>query len=145
MVCHHHPARTNKQESPLIQAKITKAVFFLAVALVALASFSTPALASASLYEYYSLSSGPSVCAVQITSIVGTTVYSADGFITTNWSWYLANAPQVGGYIVAPCSSAFSALSSNDYSYASEYDFEGEYESETYVHGGHEPVIIILD
>jgi hypothetical protein len=106
---------------------------------------SAPAFASASAYEYYSLSSGPSVCAVQITSIVGTTVYSADGFITTNWNWYIANGPQVGGYIVASCGTSFSALSYSDYSYADENSFEGDYGLETYAHGGHEPIIIILD
>lgn len=106
---------------------------------------STPAHASASLSEYYSLSSGPSVCAVQITSIVGTTVYSADGFLTTNWAWRIANAPQVGGYIYVPCGASLSALAFDDYSYADETSFETDYSAETYAHGGHEPIIIILD
>ncbi len=129
----------------MIQSKSIKLTFTAALALLALACLSTPARASAPAYEYYSLSSGPSVCALQITSIVGTVVYSADGFITTNWNWFIANAPQVGGYIVAPCGSAFSASPDGDYSFASEGSFESDYGVETEAHGGHEPIIIILD
>lgn len=119
--------------------KRTLPLFLFALLLVLSAHASTPA------YEYYSLSSGPSVCAVQITAISGVTVYSAEGFLTTNWSWYIANAPHVGGYIVASCGSSFSALSSSDYSYMDESSFESDYGVETYAHGGHEPILFWLD
>jgi hypothetical protein len=110
-------------------------LLLLAFALFGLAS--TPAFASASLYEYYSTSSAPSVNAAQITSIVGTTLYFADGAVSsiTDWSWWIANNPQVGDYLVL--SDALSVMSASS--------FEGEFDLETYAHGGHEPVIIILD
>ncbi len=123
-------------------------LLLLAFGLLGLAA--TPASASASAYEYYSVSSGPSVCAAQITSITvhwggSSTLYFADGSIDRDYAWRLANQPIVGGYIVVACSSAFSLASYEDGSFASETSFESDYSAETYAHGGHEPVVVILD
>jgi hypothetical protein len=127
-----------------------KHLLAFALLLAGMALWSTPALASASLYEYYSLSSGPSVQAAQIGSITGTTLYFADGSqsIVRDWTWWLAHTPHVGDYVYCgSCGqSALSSMSSfDDLDCASAESFEGAFGLETYVHGGHEPVIIIVD
>lgn len=93
--------------------------------------------ASASLSEYYSLSSGPSVCASQITAISGHTLSFADGTVSsiTDRIWWEEMHPEIGDYLVSD--GGLSAVAGSS--------FEAEYDLETYVHGGHEPVIIILD
>lgn len=120
-----------------MKMKTFKTLLFLSLVLFGLGLTSTPVFASASLYEYYSLSSGPSVNAAQITAIVGMTLYFADGTVNsiTDWFWWAANNPQVGGYLVLSGSLSFVSASS----------FEGGFDPETYEHGGHEPVIIIVD
>ncbi len=135
--------------SSKIPMKNLRFAFSLAFALIALASFSTPAIASASLYEHYSLSSGPSVAASQITSIWGRTLHFGAGeYVVMDAGWMSANAPQVGGYLVVPLNSASALATNPSYSEADYSDgssFESDYALETYVHGGHEPVIIVVD
>ncbi len=131
---------------------MTKRVLYFLFLFALLLSMGAPAAnASASLYEHYSLTSGPSVAAAQITAIYGNTLYFAayGQTVTMDSGWMSAHTPEVGGYVVVPLSSA-SALSaaSPNYSEADYSDgesFESGYALETNIHGGHEPIIIILD
>ncbi len=131
---------------------MTKRVLSVLFLFALLLSMGAPAAnASASLYEHYSLSSGPSVAAAQITAIYGNTLYFASygQTVTMDSGWMSAHAPEIGGYLVVPLSSA-SALSSaspnySEADYSDGNSFESEYVLETDVHGGHEPIIIVVD
>ncbi len=100
---------------------------------------------SVTLSEFYNTgensTQADNIVAKQITGIAGTTLSFAGGesISITDWAWWAAKNPQVGDYFglqgVTEESPRItvSAASIDDFS------------PETDAHGGHEPIIIILD
>ncbi len=100
---------------------------------------------SVTLREYYNTgensTQADNVVLNQITSRVGMTLHFADGesLVLTDWTWASQHNPQAGDYF------GLQGVTENSpritVSAASIEDFSPE----TDAHGGHEPVIIVVD